>query len=185
MEFVSFLNHLKMLNGHYNRVFGVQTNKKKAALNFQKTGTRMRLNSALFADNGSCGYVLKPDILLRPSLGFNPHDTSTMASKCQLHVRVISAQRLPRSSQSASDIADPYVRVSVHGVPSDMVEKRTKSIQDNGFNPLWNEDMLFLVNCPELAFVKFDVMDDDLIGSYCIRFTNMRRGCLLFSVDFF
>ena len=53
---------------------------------------------------------------------------------------------------------------------------------DNGFNPIWNEDFTFNINCPELAFIKFKVMDkdtgskDDLIGYYAIRFENIRPG---------
>lgn len=46
---------------------------------------------------------------------------------------------------------------------------------------MWNEDFEFIINCPELAFVRFTVKDedvgnDDLIGRYTIRFENMRQG---------
>ena len=63
----------------------------------------------------------------------------------------------------------------------DLCEKKTKTVRDNGFNPIWNEDFQFLVNCPELAFIKFSVFDqdtgkDDLIGEYAIKFNNIRQG---------
>ena len=58
-------------------------------------------------------------------------------------------------------------------------------IIDNGFNPIWNEDFKFIVNCPELAFVRFNVLDEDVgkdqsIGYYTIRFENMRQGTFFF-----
>jgi Ca2+-dependent lipid-binding protein len=148
-------------------------------LNFQTEDTAMSLNQALFADNGFCGYVLKPDILLDSSLNFNPLDTKTMRNKQNFELRIISAHKLPRRNEK--DISDPLVIISLYGVPADMSEKRTKSIKDNGFNPIWNENFRFAVNCPELAFVKFTVKDENLgkdqvLGSYTIRFSSIRPG---------
>lgn len=62
-----------------------------------------------------------------------------------------------------------------------MQEKKTRIIKNNGLNPIWNEDFKFIVCCPELAFVKFSVKDDDfgknsLVGYYTIRFENIRNG---------
>lgn len=74
--------------------------------------------------------------------------------------------------------------VSIYGVPADNQEKKTKAIKNNGLNPIWNEDFRFEVNCPELAFVKFTVKDDnfgknDSVGHYTIRFENIRLGKLI------
>lgn len=73
------------------------------------------------------------------------------------------------------------VVISIYGVPDDNQEKKTKAIKNNGLNPIWNEDFKFVVNCPELAFIKFTVKDDDfgknsVVGSYTIRFENIRTG---------
>jgi Ca2+-dependent lipid-binding protein len=137
----------------------------------------------LFNDNGQCGYVLKPSILREPLLGFNPYDLTTMKNKKLLEIKVISAQQLPPpvGTEIIKDIIDPYVLINILGVPADRSEKRTKTVKDNGFSPLWYEDFEFQVNCPELAFVKFTVKDDDVskddfIGEYTIRFKNMRPG---------
>ena len=158
-------------------VYGFQM----AALNFQTDDTPMELNEALFNDNGNCGYVLKPDILLDPKLGFNPLNTSTMKNKRILEIKIISGQNLPRARDLVKDITDPYVKVSIFGVPSDCYEKKTKSIKDNGVNPIWNHDFKFLINCPELAIVRFTVRDDDvgkdqLIGNFAIRLLSMKSG---------
>lgn len=78
------------------------------------------------------------------------------------------------------------MRINIYGVPADLSEKSTKVVKDNGLNPIWNEDFKFVVNCPELAFVKFSVFDDDvgkddLIGLHTIRFENIRQGNFCFS----
>jgi len=43
-----------------------------AALNYQKSGVPMQVNDGRFRQNGSCGYVLKPDIYIDPEAEFNP-----------------------------------------------------------------------------------------------------------------
>lgn len=68
----------------------------------------MELNEALFADNGGCGYVLKPKILRDPSLKFDPLDINTMTNKMKLRIKIISAQKLPRNDELIKDISDPY-----------------------------------------------------------------------------
>ncbi len=106
-----------------------------------------------------------------------------MLNKMILEIKIISALQLPYqpNKEIIKDISDPFVVINIYGVNDDLCEKKTKSIQDNGFNPIWNEDFKFLVNCPELAFVKFTVFDedvgkDDFLGEYAIRFSNIRQG---------
>ncbi|CAF0759543.1 unnamed protein product [Brachionus calyciflorus] len=152
-----------------------------AALNFQTDDLSMDLNDALFADNGGCGYVLKPRILTDPTLGFDPLDIRTMRNKMKFKIKIISAQNLPTNSELIKDISDPYVSIKIYGVPIDKNEAKTQTVKDNGLNPIWNEDFEFTINCPELAFVKFivkdeDVGNDDFIGQYTIRFQNIKQG---------
>lgn len=147
---------------------------QKVALNFQTLDTSMQLNTALFADNGNCGYVLKPEVFKDPE--FDPSDISTMKNKKMLHLKIISGQRFPGKSP------DSFVRAEIFGVHADMDQEfKTKSVKDNGFDPQWNEEMEFNVNCPELAFLKLTVVDkdfgrDDTIGYNVIRFNSLRNG---------
>ena len=155
-----------------------------AALNFQNMDLNMQLNAALFADNGACGFVLKPDILLRPELGFDPTSAAKMARttmRKRVDLKIISAHQLPKSSLASRDITDPYVRVRVFGVACDQVDVHTKAIHDNGLKPIWNEDFSFTLSCPPLAIVHLAVVDDNLgkdatIGHFACRFVNMRHG---------
>jgi hypothetical protein len=153
----------------------------KAALNFQKNDISLNLNTALFNDNGNCGYVLKPNILIDSSLDFDPFDTKTMRNKKKLEIEILSGQQLPQNTDIVKDISDPFVTISIFGVRDDCTECKTKTVKDNGFNPIWEEKFSFLVNCPELAFIKFTVKDEDfgkdqLIGDYTIRFQSIRQG---------
>jgi hypothetical protein len=177
-----------------------------AALNFQTEGLPMELNTAMFNDNGNAGYVLKPEILRNPQIRFDPNDLDTMTNKKVIEIKVISAQKLPGAADLlVKDISDPYgeksfvlffvsnslpivktlrfmsVSIHVYGVPADKADAKTRMVKDNGFNPIWNQDFKFVVNCPELAFIKFIVRDDDvgkdqLLGQYTIRFENIRCG---------
>ena len=61
------------------------------------------------------------------------------------HLTVISAQQLPAPDETEIffDIIDPYVCINIYGIPIDCCERRTKTIQNNGFNPQWNEVKLY------------------------------------------
>lgn len=61
--------------------------------------------------------------------------------------QVVSGRQLPKpGGAEKGEIIDPYVMVSVYGVPADCKKaKSTKVIQDNGFNPIWNETSTFQV----------------------------------------
>lgn len=59
---------------------------------------------------------------------------------------------------------DPYVYVEIHGIPADCTERRTRTVTQNGDNPIFDESFEFQINLPELAMVRFVVLDDDFIG---------------------
>jgi hypothetical protein len=92
----------------------------------------MSLNNSLFNDNGQCGYILKPKILRDLSLGFNPNDTSTMKNKCLFKLKIISAQNLTSQKSGyeiIEDIIDPYVSITIYGVPADRNIEKTKVVK--------------------------------------------------------
>lgn len=61
--------------------------------------------------------------------------------------QVISARQLPKPmGAQKGEIIDPYVSLSMHGVSADNRKaKSTKYVEDNGFNPVWNESFTFEV----------------------------------------
>lgn len=150
------------------------------ALNFQTSDYKMHLNRGRFLDNGVCGYVLKPEFLRREDTGFNPEDGS--ANMKILHVKIISAQQLPKLNQeNPNSIVDPFVRVEIHSLGKKR-ESETNYILNNGFNPMWNEALQLEVLCPELALVRFVVEDydktssNDFVGQFTLPFPSLRQG---------
>lgn len=150
------------------------------ALNFQTPDYKMHLNRGRFLENGDCGYVLKPEFLRTEDTLFNPEEGS--GSMKILHVKVISAQQLPKLNQeNPNSIVDPFVRVEIHSLGKKR-ESETNYILNNGFNPMWNEALQLEVLCPELALVRFVVEDydktssNDFVGQFTLPFPSLRQG---------
>nr|CAD2136437.1 unnamed protein product [Meloidogyne enterolobii] len=184
------------------------------ALNYQTPGLMMDLQEGKFLANGSCGYVLKPSIMIEENsssstelinngtinnleqskkLSLNQHQSlnnnNNLRSTQQiLHLKVLSGQQLPRprASTAKGDTGlDPFVVLEVFGVPADCAEERTKTVRssddDNCFNPTFDESFQFSVSVPELALIRFLVLDDDFIGDdfigqYTIPFDCLQSG---------
>ncbi|XP_066456241.1 1-phosphatidylinositol 4,5-bisphosphate phosphodiesterase eta-1 [Eleutherodactylus coqui] len=138
------------------------------ALNYQTEGRMMELNRAKFKVNGNCGYVLKPQQMCKGV--FNPFsgDPLPASPKKQLILKVISGQQLPKPPDSMlgdrGEIIDPYVEVEIIGLPVDCCKEQTRVVDDNGFNPVWEETLTFTVHMAEIALVRFLVWDHDPIG---------------------
>ncbi|CAJ0936194.1 unnamed protein product, partial [Mesorhabditis belari] len=146
------------------------------ALNFQTTGESVDLNVGKFRVNGGCGYILKPKELLEGK------DLKQLTKpKLRIGIGIISAQYLPKPN-TGRDIIDPYVRVQIFGVPQDEWNAKTKTIRDNGFNPVWNKTFYRELVCPDAAMLRFVVMDydstfsSDFVGECSIPVRSIRAG---------
>ncbi|NWY31272.1 PLCD4 phosphodiesterase, partial [Pheucticus melanocephalus] len=155
------------------------------ALNFQTAGMEMDLCDGLFSQNGCCGYVLKPSFMRDKETLFNPSDPSSREGPgpITLTIQVISGQQLPKVANSKEGaIIDPLVRVEIYGVPVDQAHQETKYIENNGFNPRWDETLQFQLHVPELALVRFVVEDydktsrNDFVGQFTLAFANIKPG---------
>ncbi|XP_069761271.1 1-phosphatidylinositol 4,5-bisphosphate phosphodiesterase delta-3-like isoform X2 [Narcine bancroftii] len=155
------------------------------ALNFQKPGMEMDLNKGKFRQNGRSGYILKPIFMRDRSIHFDPAQPieGLGLDRKELTIEVITAQQLPKlNKDKKNSIVDPLVRVEVHGVPDDNATKKTRYIENNGFNPVWNELLRFTVTIPELALIRFVVEDydssssNDFIGQFTLPFSSMKEG---------
>ncbi|GMR41774.1 hypothetical protein PMAYCL1PPCAC_11969, partial [Pristionchus mayeri] len=148
-------------------------------MNYQTPGLMMDLQEGKFSENGCCGYVLKPEIL-NDAL-FTPGDKIPTTPQI-LHIRILSGQQLPRprGSSAKGDSSDPFVVVEIFGVSGDCTEDRTKTVK-NESNPAFDESFQFQITVPELALVRFLVLDDeyiedDFIGQYTIPFECLQPG---------
>lgn len=178
-------------SSNYNPQLAWNAGCQIVALNYQTDSESMHLNQGKFRTNGRAGYILKPQIMRQPEKNFNPNTKTEIpgVEKVTVSIKVISAQQLPKpadtkgETRTKGEIIDPYVKVDFHGIPADNASFKTKVVQDNGFNPVWEEkrfekDLLM----PELAMIRFVVFDedvglvDDFIGQFTLPFTSLRPG---------
>ncbi|XP_068772064.1 1-phosphatidylinositol 4,5-bisphosphate phosphodiesterase eta-2 [Struthio camelus] len=155
------------------------------ALNYQSEGRMLQLNRAKFSANGNCGYVLKPNCMCQGVFNPNSEDPLPGHLKKQLVLRIISGQQLPKPRDSMlgdkGEIIDPFVEVEVIGLPVDCFKEQTRVVDDNGFNPMWEETLVFTVHMPEIALIRFLVWDHDpigrdFIGQRTIAFSSIMPG---------
>nr|KAF6268188.1 phospholipase C eta 2 [Myotis myotis] len=155
------------------------------ALNYQSEGRMLQLNRAKFSANGNCGYVLKPQCMCQGIFNPNSEDPLPGQLKKQLVLRIISGQQLPKPRDSMlgdrGEIIDPFVEVEVIGLPVDCSKEQTRVVDDNGFNPMWEETLVFVVHMPDIALVRFLVWDHDpigrdFIGQRTLAFSSMMPG---------
>ncbi|XP_059686440.1 inactive phospholipase C-like protein 2 [Gavia stellata] len=152
------------------------------AMNYQTPGLMMDLNAGWFQQNGACGYVLRPAIMREEVSYFsaNAKDSLPGVPAQLLHLKVISGQNLPKPKGSGAkgEVVEPYVCAEIHGIPADCAEHRTKTALQSGDNPVFDESLEFQINLPELAVLRFVVLDDDYIGDEFIAQYTIPFECL-------
>uniref|UniRef100_A0A8C4HCZ0 Phosphoinositide phospholipase C n=1 Tax=Dicentrarchus labrax TaxID=13489 RepID=A0A8C4HCZ0_DICLA len=142
------------------------------ALNFQSLGFPMDLNDGRFQDNGGCGYILKPGLLMSRERSFDPSCSQRRLTTTHLLVKV---------QLWSTGSLDAFVRVEIHGVPSDSCRKNTHTVK-NSLNPYWNTEMIFSISVPELCLIRFCVRDQtgllssEFVGQYTLPFTSIKKG---------
>ncbi|CAG5123277.1 unnamed protein product, partial [Candidula unifasciata] len=152
------------------------------ALNYQTPDKPMQINQAMFAQNGRCGYVLKPRFM--NSSHYNPSEITSLKKDVEavvLTVTVLGGRNLG-SMLSAVGVMQPFVMVEVLGLPLDCQTQRTKISQDkNVLNPVWkNEVFVFHISCPDLAFIRFEVGSEvsqaACLGQATFHLKSIRQG---------
>jgi len=173
-------------SSNYNPCKFWNTGCQIVALNYQTPDEPMLLYKGRFYDNGGSGYVLKPDFLLTPDVTFDPTaetEDFDPSWRKTLHLKIISGYQLPKKKgDKAKAILDPYVKIEIFGVKADYQEKKTEVIKNNGFHPVWNQEMVFEVAVPQLAIIYFQVMDhesygkNELVAQHSIPFSSLQQG---------
>ncbi|KAJ7370301.1 calcium-dependent phospholipase C [Desmophyllum pertusum] len=157
------------------------------ALNYQTEGRMLQIYKGKFKSNGNCGFVLKPDVMCEDDPKFDPMTRKVIkgVKRKLCKIKVISGQQLPKPKDSIlgdrGEIIDPYVEIEVIGIPADNCKRRTKTIMDNGFNPVWDESIAFILTFPDQANFRFVVWDEDpigrdFIGQVTIPFSSLVPG---------
>lgn len=137
------------LSGNFNARDAMNVGAQMIAMNVHTKCRFLALYNAYFRSNGDCGFALKPRLLI--------DSTAPRIGAKRLKLTIISAQHLPSDDNQKSPVVNPLVEVVIDGVKRDRAYKRTKRVNSGGLNPVWNEEMEFLIYCPELAIVLFSV----------------------------
>ena len=118
------------------------------------------MNQAKFMDNDKCGYLLRPEFMFKD--GYKPGDRSgpSGVTSLELTIRIVAARHLYRSGKERG--LSPLVEVEVMGAEYDSVKYRTKRVDDNGLNPVWDETFKLKILNPDIALVRFYIYDEDM-----------------------
>ncbi|KAK7317844.1 hypothetical protein RJT34_02414 [Clitoria ternatea] len=166
---------------HLGWMYGAQM----VAFNMQGHGKSLQYMQGMFRANGGCGYVKKPDFMIRKL----PHEEEfdpkrTLPVKQRLKVKVYKGEGWKSDfSPTHFDLFSPpdfYAKVCIIGVPADSVKKRTSVKMDNWY-PVWDEEFEFPLTVPELALLRIEVKDkdqtkDDFAGQTCLPVSELRHG---------
>ena len=155
------------------------------ALNFQTHDTGMSLSLGTFMSKGGDGggYILKPPYLRDSQIPYSRYAPELALPKIRLLVKVKSGQYFPKPAGAEhGEIIDPFVRVTLYGHPVDQKEpQETAFIQDNGYNPIWDQAFEFDIRVVELATLHLVVMDkdpmsEDFICQNSLAVSELRSG---------
>lgn len=176
----------RVASSNYNPQQAWNAGSQIVAINQQTHGEPVDLYLGRFRQNGRAGYNLKPTFLRDLECTFDPNTTSevTGIESKVLRVTVISGQQLPRvvsDMEIVKDEPDPYVLTYIHGIPADTFSHKTHTVTNNGLDPKWGDSFQKKLLVPELAMIRFCVVDedpafDDFIGQFSLPFTSLRPG---------
>lgn len=177
---------MRVDSSNYNPLIGWMHGTQMVAFNIQGHGRPLWLMQGMFRANGGCGYVKKPELLLKTDANNEVHDPKRLLSvKTTLKVKVYMGKGwhldFKRTHFDAYSPPDFYVKIGIAGVPADSRVKKTKAIEDNWI-PTWNDEFEFPLTVPELALLRVEVHEydmseiDDFGGQTCIPVSELRTG---------
>ncbi|XP_077245596.1 phosphoinositide phospholipase C 2-like isoform X2 [Tasmannia lanceolata] len=172
---------IRIDSSNYNPLIGWMHGAQMVAFNMQGYGRSLWLMHGMFRANGSCGYIKKPEFLMK--IGpynqvFDPRANFPVKTTLKVNVYMGDGWRMD-FRQTHFDTCSPpdfYTRVGIAGVPADAVMKKTRTIADD-WAPVWNEEFLFPLSVPELALLRIEVHEKDGFGGQtCLPISQLRRG---------
>ncbi|KAK1322575.1 Phosphoinositide phospholipase C 2 [Acorus calamus] len=176
----------RFTSSNYRPLIGWMHGAQMVALNMQGFGKSLWLMHGKFRANGGCGYVKKPDFLLKEDENGHVFDPKAkLPVKKTLKVKIYMGDGWNLDFHKTDfDLYSPpdfYTTVEIDGVPADTILKKTKIIEDNWI-PVWNEDFTFPLTVPELALLRIEVCDYDPLemdgfgGQTCLPVSELRTG---------
>ncbi|XP_062155489.1 phosphoinositide phospholipase C 2-like [Alnus glutinosa] len=177
---------IRVDSSNYNPLIGWTHGAQMVAFNMQGHGRSLWLMNGMFKANGGCGYIKKPDFLLKTGPHEEVFDPKVrLPVKKTLKVTVYMGEGwyydFNHTHFDTYSPPDFYARIGIAGVPADTVMKKTKTLEDN-WVPTWNEEFEFPLTVPELALLRIEVHEydmsekDDFGGQTCLPVFELRSG---------
>ncbi|XP_023319680.1 1-phosphatidylinositol 4,5-bisphosphate phosphodiesterase gamma-1 isoform X2 [Eurytemora carolleeae] len=155
----------RVTSDNYNPVPMWGCGSQMVSLNYQTGDKPMQIHQGKFLDNGNCGYLLRPDYMFSDT--YHSNDASTLAlnnvKPLDLTVLIIGARHL-MGSKSKRGLVSPFVEIEIVGSDYDCQKMKTRVVNDNGLNPVWDESFSIRILNPPMALFRLAVYDEDMFG---------------------
>lgn len=176
----------RVRSSNYNPLIGWMHGAQMVAFNMQGYGRSLWLMYGFFRANGGCGFIKKPDFLLKEGPHgevFDPKANYPVKKTLKVRVYMGDGWRLDfkKTHFDAYSPPDFYTKIGIAGVPSDCIMKKTRVLEDN-WVPCWDEEFTFPLRVPELALLRVEVHEydmsekDDFAGQTCLPVAELRPG---------
>ncbi|OQV16067.1 1-phosphatidylinositol 4,5-bisphosphate phosphodiesterase epsilon-1 [Hypsibius exemplaris] len=154
-------------SSNFNPVAAWALGAQMSALNCQTSDVGMQINTAFFATTGKCGYVRRPGYVMKRS------EAERKPIECR--ITIVSGQYLLADLVNGN----PSVEVELFDGSAEPKRYKIKSPVKNAVNPIFMHGLEVEVTNPELAFLRFVVMDSgtsQLISQRTLHFSQLKTG---------
>ncbi|KAK8936180.1 Phosphoinositide phospholipase C 4 [Platanthera zijinensis] len=176
----------RVTSSNYNPLLGWMHGAQMVALNMQGYGRSLWLMHGFYRANGGCGYIKKPDFLIKSEPYGEVFDPKRILPvkkilKVKIYVGDGWFMDFKRTYFDKCSPPDFYARVGIAGVPADCIMKETSTIEDE-WTPAWSKEFAFPLTVPELALLRIEVHEydisakDDFGGQTCLPVSELKPG---------
>lgn len=181
----------RVTSSNFNPLIAFSHGAQMVAFNMQGHAKNLWLVQGFFRANGGCGYVKKPEFLLRRAnydgdndqTVFNPNARNPLKKTLKVKVYMGDGWRHDFKKTHFDTYSPPdfYTKIGIVGVTADSKMEKTRTIEDNWI-PCWDEEFTFPLTVPELALLRIQVGEydmsekDDFGGQTCLPVTELKPG---------
>ncbi|CAA0834406.1 Phosphoinositide phospholipase C 2 [Striga hermonthica] len=172
---------IRLDSSNYNPLSAWIHGAQMVALNMQGYGKSLWSVHGMFRANGGCGYVKKPEFLLKVAPDgdiFDPR--ADLPIKTTLRVTIYMGEGwyydFSHTHFDSYSPPDFYAKMRIVGVAADTMKMKTKAMVDSWI-PTWDESFEFPLTVPELALLGVEVRENgEFAGQTCLPVWELRRG---------
>ncbi|KAL3834841.1 hypothetical protein ACJIZ3_009577 [Penstemon smallii] len=176
----------RVTSSNFRPITGWMHGAQMVAFNMQGYGKSLWMMHGMFRSNGGCGYVKKPDLLMKRGPNnevFDPKLPIPVRQTLKVTVYMGDGWRLDFSHTHFDSFSPPdfYTKIYIIGVTGDAAKRKTRIIGDD-WTPYWDEEFTFPLRVPELALLRIEVREhdisdkDDFGGQTCLPVSELRSG---------